>query len=98
MCSDLLLLNRYGGEEFAIILGGTKKEYAKHVAEETLKNTRALKLEHEFSLVKNRKIITLSGGVATLLAEKDGDAEKLIVLADKALYRAKEAGRNRIEA
>ena len=39
--------------------------------------------------------VTISGGVCEF---KDEDSEKLIIKADKLLYKAKESGRNRIEA
>lgn len=76
---------RYGGEEFAVILLGAPPDAAFEAAERL---RRAIE-----SIVPDRGAVTASFGVATL---KDGMSEEdLIEAADKALYRSKDAGRNR---
>jgi diguanylate cyclase (GGDEF)-like protein len=88
------LLARFGGEEFAIILGGTDSPGALTVAEEAMEKIRALDILHENSLAGKR--LTVSGGVATMLAYVGEDETKLVKSADDALYDAKANGRNRI--
>lgn len=89
------LLARYGGEEFVAILHSTPLEGAKHFAEEMCKNIVKLAIPHEYSA--SGDIITLSMGVATLIPAKDNSPEQLIAAADKALYEAKENGRNQVK-
>lgn len=81
-------LARYGGEEFAILLPGADLTAAHLVAE----RCRAAVANHAWS----RRPITLSVGLATHRAGMD--AYSLTEGADRALYAAKGAGRNRIAA
>ncbi|MBI5644217.1 MAG: diguanylate cyclase [Deltaproteobacteria bacterium] len=86
---------RYGGEEFVVILPDTSIDGAMIAAERIRK-----KVEEEN--IPNRETqpggkVTLSIGVATL-PDNVMDAQALIEAADKALYQAKEAGRNRVVA
>jgi diguanylate cyclase (GGDEF)-like protein len=90
------LAARYGGEEFACILSGTDAEGALTVAERILEGVVAMALPHPAS--KAAPCVTLSIGVATKLPLLEAAPESLIDMADKALYRAKEAGRNRVVA
>ena len=83
---------RYGGEEFALILPSTDKKSAVKVAEKlrSIVENKAFSLQSKLPTGK----ITISLGVAT--APKDAHEEKaLIRLADRALYQAKNNGRNR---
>lgn len=89
------LVARYGGEEFAVILPNINKETAMMLAERMRANVEQLALEHNDSSVA--KVVTISVGVITLQLDKNVTAESIIEKADKALYRAKEIGRNRIE-
>lgn len=83
------LLGRYGGEEFCLTLLETSKEDALRIGE----RIRLSIQEKAFRAYDEDIKITTSIGVA--LFPKDGrDSEGLIEAADKALYRAKEAGRN----
>jgi len=89
------MVARFGGEEFAIILPRTPLGGGMSVAE----SIRKLISGREF---KNRAtgqhygIITISAGVASLRANGDDDAIRMIERADAALYRSKHAGRNRV--
>ena len=87
------LAARYGGEEFVILLPDTSEEQAYTVAERLRKAIEELNIEHKASDVT--KHVTLSLGVSATEAGVKMKAATLIELADKALYRAKESGRNR---
>ncbi|MGS2744757.1 diguanylate cyclase domain-containing protein [Halomonas sp. LS-001] len=83
---------RYGGEEFISLLPGVDHDQAKTIAEQLRQRLQATKLLHA-----DGKPLTLSAGVITLQA---GELvlPRLVQLADEALYRAKENGRNRVES
>jgi len=85
---------RYGGEEFVLILPETSSEGAVSLAERLRKSIYDLNLEHKNSSCEPR--VTVSLGVATMKADKGSDFANLISKADKALYAAKDSGRNRI--
>jgi len=85
-------LGRYGGEEFAVILPGADATEAKVVAE----RLRAAVAAAHPDWAPNAAPLTLSGGIAFATSERS-DFSQLLVRADQALYRAKNAGRNRIE-
>ena len=87
------LFARYGGEEFAIILPECSKSQGSTVAEKV----RQVVDEAEFTAGKKRFSVTVSLGV-TESRIGDKSTEDLIDRADRALYRAKELGRNRVEA
>jgi diguanylate cyclase (GGDEF)-like protein len=84
---------RFGGEEFVVLLPGTNREGACQVAEQIREDVQSLVLE-----IDNRQIrLTLSTGISGRVPLEDDTAEKLLEAADSALYRAKAAGRNRVE-
>jgi diguanylate cyclase (GGDEF)-like protein len=83
---------RYGGEEFILILPQTDKNGAALVAERLRKTIE----ETIYDTEKGKLKVTLSVGVGTF-PEDSRDKEVLVRLCDEALYRAKEAGRNRVE-
>jgi diguanylate cyclase (GGDEF)-like protein/PAS domain S-box-containing protein len=85
---------RYGGEEFAVILPDTDTEEAYLFAESLREKIDNLNIEHRDSMV--RKNVTVSLGVSTTVPKKDSTHGKLISLADKSLYKAKQEGRNRV--
>ena len=88
------LVARFGGEEFAIVLGGTDVEGAFTIAEQVMENIKNLKIPHSNS--NTSKYLTISVGVATMLVEMGMSETELIKAADNALYQAKENGRNQI--
>jgi len=85
------LLVRYGGEEFAILLPDTGIVEAKSIAE----RLRTIVAVNEICSGDLVFKITISIGVAS--AKQDGKLEDFFAEADRALYRAKESGRNRVE-
>ena len=95
---DYDIAGRYGGEEFAVLLPFTKLEEAKMVAERLRKAVENKKIDiskiNTESPQKNISV-TISLGVAEY---NNGDSEDILLQnADKALYKAKESGRNRVE-
>lgn len=84
-------LGRYGGEEFILIIPGAKEEDAYGIFE----RIRTAIVETDFPINGSNIQVTVSQGVVTW----DGHtkADDLIARADKALYQAKENGRNRVE-
>ncbi|MCK4995073.1 MAG: sensor domain-containing diguanylate cyclase [Candidatus Omnitrophica bacterium] len=92
-CREVDIVARYGGEEFAIILPETFKEKAYSSAERIRKSTAAHQFHHKEGAQGKR--ITISIGVASF-PQDASTVQDLICYADKALYAAKETGRNRV--
>ncbi|HEY6008897.1 MAG TPA: diguanylate cyclase [Geobacteraceae bacterium] len=90
------LLARYGGEEFIALLPGTTGDGALAVAEAMRVAVAKLGLEHTRSPVAGH--VTVSIGVASATPGRHDGAQGLVAAADAALYAAKRAGRNRVEA
>ena len=88
------LVARYGGEEFCAILPNTDVADALAIAEKIQSRIRTLNLTHAASKVSDR--VTLSIGIASTVPTQDTSVELQIALADKALYRAKNNGRDRV--
>ncbi|MEG3879485.1 diguanylate cyclase [Microcoleus sp. herbarium7] len=88
------LAARYGGEEFAVILSQTDVRGALRVAESIRSDLKAAGIFHAASKVS--EFVTLSIGVATAVPAAGLSIEGLIGQADRALYRAKLEGRDRI--
>ncbi|MDH3380157.1 MAG: GGDEF domain-containing protein [Gammaproteobacteria bacterium] len=86
------LFARYGGEEFAVILSVTDLEGGIRFAEQL----RGLVADRPFSYEGESFTVTTSIGVATLFDQPDMTTDALIAQADKNLYEAKDAGRNRV--
>jgi diguanylate cyclase (GGDEF)-like protein len=86
---------RYGGEEFAVILPNTDAVHAMQVGERIQLRIAAENIPHARSTVAAH--VTLSIGMATLAPRTQSLVPAdIVVPADKALYQAKAAGRNRI--
>jgi diguanylate cyclase (GGDEF)-like protein len=84
---------RYGGEEFAVILPGTEEVGALHLAE----RIRSALEKGLIAFEGTRIGATASIGVA-VWARDGSTADRLVAAADRALYAAKEGGRNRVVA
>jgi len=89
---DADTLARWGGEEFIIIAPETNEQQACQLAESIRKQVA----EYAFPHADQQPLgyVSLSIGVATM-SDGIANAEQLLKLADKAVYRAKESGRNR---
>lgn len=88
------LVARYGGEEFAVVLPGVDARRAELYAERLRRRIWRLAIPYQASQVADR--VTISAGVATVPPGTIAGADDLLRAADKALYRAKCLGRNRI--
>ncbi|MCX7633091.1 MAG: sensor domain-containing diguanylate cyclase [Turneriella sp.] len=88
---------RYGGEEFALILPGKNLEEARAVAESYRQRVEKLTVKNPTEIGERLLRVTVSAGVACFNPEIDQENKHLIERADKALYAAKHAGRNRVE-
>ncbi len=84
---------RYGGEEFAVILPHTDRKGAVTIAEIMRKKVMELRIPHHFSTAAD--VVSISLGSATIYPDQGATPEELIKEADKALYRAKQEGKNR---
>jgi diguanylate cyclase (GGDEF)-like protein len=85
------IVSRFGGEEFCVILENVDKKEAFHLADNLRKNVE----KEELILRKKKTNVTVSIGIATF--PSDGiDENELIRNADKAMYQAKQMGRNKV--
>ena len=87
------LLARYGGEEFLAVLPGRTVDEGLALAEPLRRAVIALEFGRPHG---ERGFMTASFGVAVARPSEAGDAETLIQRADRAMYRAKRAGRDRV--
>jgi diguanylate cyclase (GGDEF)-like protein/PAS domain S-box-containing protein len=85
---------RYGGEEFVAVLPGTDSAGAWCVCERIQAEIAALNIEHRESRTDSK--VTASVGIASVQPNRSLTMEDLLEWADKALYAAKAAGRNRV--
>ncbi len=85
-------VGRYGGEEFLVLLPQTPPDEARRTGERMRQQVE----DHVFRVGKGDLRVTVSVGVASWGSGGAKSAEALIREADQALYRAKEAGRNRV--
>ncbi|MFH0823288.1 MAG: diguanylate cyclase [Pseudomonadota bacterium] len=86
-------VGRYGGEEFIVVLPGCDREGAKQVGERLRRSFSDRPIttpEGEFGITMSLGVTTVDGGAGP-------DVDEVIRQADTALYRAKNAGRNRFE-
>ena len=86
---------RYGGEEFALILVDPTVDYLSKTAEKLRVHIQGLEIKHEASSAAD--FLTVSIGTAMSQAPNNDDYSALISAADKALYEAKQAGRNQVK-
>jgi diguanylate cyclase (GGDEF)-like protein len=87
--------SRFGGEEFAVILPNTELPGALIVAENIRQAVAAMNLPHPHNPYGHQ---TISIGVAAAIPTQEESALSLLTQSDHALYRAKDQGRNRVEA
>lgn len=90
------LVARYGGEEFVLVLPETDAAAAREIAQRCRQAVLEAGIRHEQS--STGPWLTISMGVVTEVPEQAGFMERALEMADRAMYRAKEAGRNRIAA
>ncbi|WP_242876168.1 GGDEF domain-containing protein [Desulfosporosinus hippei] len=83
---------RYGGEEFVVVLPNTTVEGALTVAETLRVSVESLEIPHRLSSITPK--VTISLGIAVGQANLANSPTPLIEAADKALYQAKQNGRN----
>ena len=86
------LIARYGGEEFVLMIEGAGAQRALDAAE----SLRAAVNAEAIRVKPHRIVLSVSIGLSELRAEDE--AAELLARADAALYRAKQNGRNRVEA
>jgi diguanylate cyclase (GGDEF)-like protein len=86
------LAARYGGEEFAIILPNTDLDGAEWVAQNIQAAVQRLKLPHKNSKISD--LVTVSMGITSTIPVPFIRPDMMITAADRALYQAKEDGRN----
>jgi len=87
------ILARYGGEEFALVLSDTNEEGAMMIAESLREKVEKARISHKVSPIG---FVTVSCGVASLKPSMQDRLEDFINMADQALYKAKNAGRNKV--
>jgi len=87
------IVGRYGGEEYGIILQDISFANALLVCERIRSSIEEFEYRIDDKIIK----ITISIGMAYKEAEASADCEKMITIADKAMYQAKKNGRNRVE-
>lgn len=83
---------RWGGEEFQVLLSGTGREGAIHIAEAIRSTAAATEITTDDGTVLR---VTVSIGVAVYPEDADNPAT-LLIMADRRLYHAKETGRNQV--
>ena len=97
------IVARYGGEEFAVVIPETREEGALEVAE----RIRSTVARHSFRVYDEQTKVTVSIGISVFPQDLSGQVTEvydpgflfeLLQKADRALYRAKEEGRNRVVA
>lgn len=84
---------RYGGEEFAVLLPETTAQDCQQLAELLRTRTKAMKVRNRTT---NEVLLTVTVSAGVALSQPGEDAASLISRADAALYRSKQAGRDRV--
>ncbi len=88
------IVARFGGEEFVVILPETEHKGAASVAERIRTAVEALGIPHSGS--EASACVTVSLGVVTALSSRCTGPAQIVMMADEAMYRAKQEGRNRV--
>lgn len=90
------LVSRYGGEEFVILLPETDAIAAERIAEQCRRAVHAAEIPHPRS--RSAACVTVSLGVSSIVPKEGDEARAFLDGVDKLLYKAKGAGRNRVES
>ncbi|BBL69839.1 GGDEF domain-containing protein [Methylogaea oryzae] len=85
---------RYGGEEFVFLLPNTDRNGASSIGSTLCREVLAARIPHMASGAA--PYITVSVGIVSLVPPRGAGAETFLMLADQALYRAKQGGRNQV--
>jgi two-component system, chemotaxis family, response regulator WspR len=88
------LTARFGGEEFAAVLPNTTLEGAQKIAEDMRHAVQALQIPRDAATTGN--YLTATIGVASVVPVRESSPDIVLAAADKALYEAKSAGKNRV--
>lgn len=91
---DTDLLARYGGEEFAVVLPGATLAVTQTIAERMRTTVAAMAIPHEGA--GPGCLVSISLGAASLTPGATSQPASLVEAADRCLYAAKHAGRNRV--
>jgi diguanylate cyclase (GGDEF)-like protein len=86
---------RYGGEEFVCLLPDTGSDGAMQVAERLRRRVQLAKIHNPGNTVDGR--LTVSIGLAAYVPDSRVEPATILAMADQALYRAKQLGRDRVE-
>ncbi len=92
LCRQPDFVFRYGGEEFLILLPHTGSKGAKTTAEKI----RSFLEKYTLTEGTHSTIVTTSAGISSLRLHRPGNWKQMVTFSDKALYRAKAGGRNRV--
>lgn len=90
------LAARYGGEEFVLLLPSTDEAGCANVAERLRQALDGLGVPHALNLPTQRVTLSIGGATGWPSPENSNNQASLVAAADKALYAAKHAGRDRI--
>jgi len=85
---------RFGGEEFVCVLPFIEKDEALEFSKKMVQSVEEMKMPHPMSV--HSKYVTISAGMAIAVPNDTNSYSQLLDEADKALYSAKESGRNRV--
>ncbi|MDR2964488.1 MAG: diguanylate cyclase [Treponema sp.] len=91
---DTDFIARFGGEEFVCLLPYISNSDAVSFANTLVESVENMKIHHPDC--EHSKYLTISAGLSSILPDKSNSYTQLLDEADKALYMAKQAGRNRI--
>jgi diguanylate cyclase (GGDEF)-like protein len=89
---DYDIVARYGGEEFIVLLPGINAEHARQLAEQARQKIESLILHYQ----GKKFAATISAGIMCSVADFNARPDFIVSCADKALYKAKQAGRNMV--